>query len=74
MKFNKRHFIHRIIALPFVFVIIFIAHILVVIKRTWHYILYGGEYLNFEENEVKNIQEIFKMLKEIKENQPKNEL
>jgi ABC-type dipeptide/oligopeptide/nickel transport system ATPase component len=68
-KFNKRNFLIRIISLPFVFAIILIAHNLFVLKRTCHFIMFGGEYINFEENERENIQEIFKMLKEIKENQ-----
>lgn len=68
-KFNKMRFVHRLIAFPFVFAIIFIAHNLFVLKRTWHYILYGGEYINFEENERINMLEIYNMLKEIKENQ-----
>jgi ABC-type dipeptide/oligopeptide/nickel transport system ATPase component len=70
-KFNKRRFIHRLIALPFVFAIIFIAHNIFVLKRTWHYLMYGGEYVNFEENECVNMLEIYNMLKEIKENQGK---
>jgi len=70
-KFNKRNFIIRIISFPFVFAIIFIAHNFFVLKRTYHFIMFGGEYINFEENEIENIQEIFKLLKEIKNNPPK---
>lgn len=68
-KFNKRHFTIRIISLPFVFAIIFIAHNLFVLKRTWHYLRYGGEYVNYEENERENMAGIFEMLKEIRSHQ-----
>jgi len=69
IKFNKRYFIRRLIALPFVAAILLISHLAFVIKRIWHYLLYGGEYVNFEENERESMAAIFKMLKEIKENQ-----
>lgn len=68
-KFNKRHFLMRMLALPFIFALIFISHNYFVLKRTYHFILYGGEYINFEENERENIRDIFEMLKEIKNNQ-----
>jgi hypothetical protein len=57
------------LALPFVFALILIAHNLFVLKRTYHFLLYGGEYINFEENENQNVLEIYNMLKEIKNNQ-----
>ncbi|MCE5332733.1 MAG: hypothetical protein LLF95_11425 [Bacteroidales bacterium] len=68
-KFNKRYFIRRIISLPFVFGIILIAHNLFVLKRTYHYLMYGGEYVNFEENERDSMVGIFEMLKEIRSHQ-----
>ena len=40
-----------------------------VLQRTYHFLKYGGEYLNFEENERETISGIFNMLKEIRENQ-----
>jgi len=70
-KFNKRHFVTRIIVLPFIFALIFIAHNFFVLKRTYRFLKYGGEYVNFEENEVANLREIYELLKEIKENQQK---
>jgi len=72
-KFNKRNFIVRIIAFPFVFALIFIAHNIFVIKRTFHFLKYGGEYVNFEENEKPTILEIYKMLKEMKEERKKED-
>lgn len=49
-KFHKRHFTTRILAFPFVFALVFIAHNSFVIKRMWHFLRYGGEYVNFEQN------------------------
>lgn len=66
-KFNKRNFGLRLILWPFVFGIIFIAHNFFVLKRTYHFLKYGGEYVNFEKNESENIVGILKMLKEMKE-------
>ena len=68
-KFNKRRLGYRLIGLPFVFALIFITHNLFVLKRTYHFIMYGGEYVNFEENERESILGIFEMLKEIRQNQ-----
>jgi len=72
-KFNKRFFIRRIIALPFIFIIIFISHNTFVLRRTYFYLMFGGEYINFEENERESISEIFEMLKEIKNKQKVSE-
>lgn len=65
------YLIRRFIALPFVFAIILLAHMAFVLHRTWHFLLYGGEYVNFERPERETIAGIFEMLKEIKENQQK---
>ena len=67
-KFNKRNFPMRIIVLPFIFGLLFVSHTFFMFKRTYHFLLYGGEYINFEEPERENINEIFKMLKEMKRN------
>lgn len=67
-KFNKRNLLSRIIALPFIACLILISHLIFSLKRIYHFCMYGGEYLNFEENEVQNILGIYNMLKEIKEN------
>lgn len=65
INFNKRYFLRRVIALPFVFGIILIAHLAFVFNRTWHYFLYGGEWVNFEKNERDSMLAIFEMLKEL---------
>ena len=72
MKFNRKKFALRLITCPFVFALIFISHNLFVLKRTYHFLKYGGEYINFEQDERATIQSIFEMLKEIREKQ--NEL
>ncbi len=72
MKFNRKKFTLRLITCPFVFALIFISHNLFVLKRTYHFLKYGGEYINFEQDERATIQGIFEMLKEIREKQ--NEL
>ena len=72
MKYNRKKFALRLITWPFVFALIFISHNLFVLKRTYHFLKYGGEYINFEQDERATIQSIFEMLKEIREKQ--NEL
>ena len=71
-KFKKEKFGLRLIAFPFIFALLFITHTAFVLERTYHYLKYGGEYVNFEQNERATIQGIFEMLKEIREKQ--NEL
>jgi hypothetical protein len=68
-KFNKRLFGIRLFVWPLIFVLLLIPHLYYVVKRTYHFFRYGGEYVNFEQNERHTILEIFEMLKEIKENQ-----
>jgi len=66
-KFNKRNFIPGLIASPFVFALLFLTHNFFVFNRFWHYMKFGGEYINFEKNEKHTINEIFNMLKEMNE-------
>lgn len=71
-KFNKGKFGLRLIAFPFVFALLFIAHTAFVLKRTYYFLKYGGEFVNFEQNEKATVSDLFNMLKEIREKQ--NEL
>ena len=71
-KFNKRKFGLRLIAFPFVFALLFIAHTSFVLKRTYHFLKYGGEFVSFRQNENATVSDLFNMLKEIREKQ--NEL
>ena len=67
-KFNKRKFGLRLIVFPFIFALLFIVHVAFVLKKTYHFLKYGGEYINFEQNEKATIQGIFEMLKEMNDN------
>jgi len=72
-KFNKRNFIPRIIVSPFILAILLISHNLFVIKRFWHFLKFGGEYINFEQNERATIQDIYDQLKKQNEMKPLDE-
>lgn len=67
-KFNKRNIVLRLLVSPFVFALLFIAHNLFVIKRFYHFLKFGGEYINFEQNEKATIQDIYNELKKQNEN------
>jgi hypothetical protein len=71
-KFNKRKFGLRLIAFPFVFALLFIANTAFVLKLTYHFLKYGGEFVSFRQNENATVSDLFNMLKEIREKQ--NEL
>jgi len=62
-KFNKRNLATRILVSPLIFCILLISHNLFVLKRFYHYLKYGGEYINFEENEKPTIMAIYAELK-----------
>lgn len=64
-EFNKANLILRLFVSPLIFFILLITHILFVFKRFYHFLKYGGEYVNFEENEKPTLMEIHKMLKEL---------
>ncbi len=71
-RFNKRKFGLRLIAFPFVFALLFIANTAFVLKLTYHFLKYGGEFVSFRQNENATVSDLFNMLKEIREKQ--NEL
>lgn len=74
IKFNKRRCLLRPVVLPFVFGILLVAHLAFVFKRTWHFLLYGGEWINHEQNEATTMDGIYKELKkqnELREKQIK---
>ena len=62
-KFNKKNFVLRVIVFPLIFSLLFITHTFFVIRRSWHFLNFGGEYINFEENEKATIQDIYNELK-----------
>lgn len=67
MKVNKRFLTLRIISAPFILCILVIAHNFFVLERFWHYLKFGGEYINFEKEEKRTIKDIYEMLQEIKD-------
>lgn len=69
IKLNKRRLHLRIIVLIPVFLIILVAHLSFVFKRTWHFILYGGEWVNFEKPERETIAGIYAILKKDQNNE-----
>lgn len=71
-KFNKHNFIPRIIASPFILGILIIAHNLFVLKRFYHFLKFGGEYINYDKPERKTIKDIYEMLQEIKKERETN--
>lgn len=63
--FNKTNLVLRIVVSPLIFCILLISHVLFVFRRFYHFLKYGGEYINFEENEKPSLMEIHAMLKEL---------
>lgn len=53
----------RIIVSPFVFGLLLTTHIFFVFKRTWGFLKYGGEWIDYnKKNEVKTIKDIYNKL------------
>lgn len=71
-EFNKRYLGIRIVVSPFIFALLFISHNFFVLKRFYHFLKFGGEYVNFEQNEKATIQDIYNELK--KQNNSKKEI
>ena len=57
------YYILRIIASPFILGLILVAHIFYSIKRTLHFIKYGGEFINYDKDERATIQKIYEEMK-----------
>lgn len=57
-------YIKRIIVSPFVFGILIITHWTFAIKRTWHFIQFGGEFIQYPKDEHKTIQSVYELVKE----------
>jgi hypothetical protein len=61
---SKFRLIKRFLSVPFVFGLLLVTHNLFVLRRTYHFILRGGEFINYDnENDNKSIQNIFEELK-----------
>lgn len=63
INFNKRRCLLRLVVLPFVFGILLVAHLVALFKSIWLFLLYGGEWINYTENEVATIGGIYGELK-----------
>jgi len=63
LNFNKRRCLLRPVVLPFVFGILLVSHLVALFKSIWLFLLYGGEWVNFTENEVVTQTMIYDELK-----------
>ena len=55
-----------ILSTPFVFGLLLLTHNFHVIRRTFLFLRYGGEWINYENNEKKTIYDIYQILKKEK--------
>lgn len=60
---KKDKFLLRLVAAPFVYMVIAIAFNYEAFRRLWKYILYGGEWLSYEKKDQVTMQQIFDELK-----------
>lgn len=54
----------RLLVCPFVFGLLSITHIFFIFKRTYMFLKYGGEFINYKIDEQKTIHDIYKKQKE----------
>lgn len=67
---NWYRLVKRILSFPFVFGLLIIAHALFVLVRSFHFLLRGGEYINYDQkNDPKSIEDIYQLLKKQHENE-----
>ena len=66
MKTNLMKYIKRIISAPFIFALLVITHNWFVIKRTLQFIYRGGEVSIYGKNDLKTIQDLYKLLRKNK--------
>jgi len=52
----------RIMVLPAVFLLLSVSHGFFVIRRTWHFLRFGGEFIQYNETDSTTIQDIYKEL------------
>lgn len=60
-------YIKRIIVLPFVIGIVLMAHLIFVVKRTIDFVKYGGEFIQYDQEENKTIKDIYEEIKNQRE-------
>lgn len=61
---NKRKLTLRLLVSPFIFCLLIVTYNYSAIKRFYYFVKYGGEFLSYENDERKNIDDIYKLLKE----------
>lgn len=71
---NRKKIIPRLLVSPFVLGLIIMSYIISAIVRWFHFIRYGGEWINYDKNERKHIQDVYSIVKDemIKERFPHN--
>lgn len=61
-------YIKRIIVLPFVLGIVLVAHLIFVAKKAIHFVKYGGEFIQYDQDEYKTISNIYEEIKSQRSN------
>jgi hypothetical protein len=61
---NKKRLIARLIVSPLILGLLIFAYSVGCIKRFVQYIRYGGEWLTYEKDDIKRMDDIYKLLKE----------
>jgi hypothetical protein len=60
--------IKRVLVSPAILLLLIVSHNWFVVKRTIHFLIYGGEFIQYDKDEYKTIKEIYE---EIKDNRTK---
>lgn len=60
-------YILRIIAVPFVFMLFFIYCTYFSFLKSWRFLQYGGEFIDYKKDEVKRIVDVYDLIKNKKE-------
>ena len=64
-KFNKNNLIARLIAFPFIYLIIFIRYNFHCFRHSYLVFKYGGEWITYTKDDKKTIQDVYMKVKEI---------
>jgi predicted PurR-regulated permease PerM len=61
---NKDKLLLRIISFPVILVMLVCVYIYVLVWHSYNFVRWGGEWITYRQNEKKNIQDIYNLLKE----------
>lgn len=64
---NKKRIIPRLIVSPIVFALLILTYAMGCVKHFIKFIRYGGEFMTYDKDDDKRMNEIYKILKDIKE-------